>query len=294
MGTPKLKILLESIKKNNSYTEPDGKRRFHFLGITKQNKGRVSASFWKTGTVAEIAEKISIYFDDLKIDTGKLSENYPKYQEYPSVKTLLRSLIKDGHLGKDDDKIPPPLSLNTLRSIFDNTMLPYTLLGMAVERIKYESSKKTSPVQTAYRIRIIKACLNRMLRYSQTKDHIMEEEIKENLNINSSDKAYNLGRLFAVLVQIQRLAENDTIAYKNYSGAVNYPVYTFPTLIERANTAWLKKINNSKDYAIYHNKMKEIIEKLGTENPYPVRLNLKEQGLFSVGYYQQIQYKSTK
>ncbi len=108
------------------------------------------------------------------------------------------------------------------------------------------------------------------------------------LNKDSTNQAYLLGRLFAILekAQLDALGKkiNATIRDRYFTSACATPAITFPILLR------LSQHHISKsDYGRFRDReIQEIMEGLKvTENPFPKNLNLDEQGIFVLGYYHQ-------
>jgi len=121
----------------------------------------------------------------------------------------------------------------------------------------------------------------------------MEETIMSGLNRESSDQAYNLGRLFLVFEQLQQSSSesqlNTTIKNRYFASASATPALVFPALFRLSdahlNSAKMKKNPNR---IVYFNKfITEIVSRLGES--FPATLNTEEQGKFYLGYYQQKQ-----
>ena len=107
------------------------------------------------------------------------------------------------------------------------------------------------------------------------------------LNENSTDAAYNLGRLFAALEKAQQDALggniNATIKDKFFSSACSTPNLVFPRLLKLAQTH-IAKLGTGA--AIYYDKLiQEILGKIS--GGFPRTLNTEKQGMFILGYYQQ-------
>ena len=114
------------------------------------------------------------------------------------------------------------------------------------------------------------------------------------LNPENTDPGYLLGRLFALLEIAQQDSAdtklNATIVDRCYGTASTTPAAIFPMLI-KLSKHHLKKIKSTKPglgYAI-DNKMQEVVNMLDNTKGLPRYLNLDEQGLFILGYYQQKQ-----
>ena len=112
------------------------------------------------------------------------------------------------------------------------------------------------------------------------------------LDPDREDAAYCLGRLFAELEKAQEDALpgiNDTIKDRYFGAASATPGSVFPRLI-RMSTHHLGKLEKRK--RTYHEKrIQGICDKL---DGFAAHLNLRDQGLFAIGYYHQRQDIFTK
>ena len=106
--------------------------------------------------------------------------------------------------------------------------------------------------------------------------------------------AYVLGRLFAVLEELQEKANpgiNSTIKDKFFNSATATPAIIFPTLLHLARSHE-KKLSDKKGMVISFEK--SITSLLGKVKQFPKRLSLIDQGEFVLGYYHQVQYRYSK
>lgn len=110
------------------------------------------------------------------------------------------------------------------------------------------------------------------------------------LNESMERTSYLLGRLFAVLEKIQKEALGDintTIKDKYFTTATSTPRTVFPVII-KLSQHHLNKV----DYKVKYEKMiQSIINRI---DDFPNYMNLEDQGLFILGYYQQKQVIYTK
>ena len=110
----------------------------------------------------------------------------------------------------------------------------------------------------------------------------------EQLDLSNRDPAYLCGRLLAVLEQIQKQAIpgiSATIIDRYFGTASSAPATVFGHLMRGAQ-AHLAKLRKTKEGAFYglQQRLEEILNFLGE---FPGTLTLKEQALFSLGYYHQ-------
>lgn len=267
-GVNAVKQLYESVR-SGAWTEDEQKGRFYILGLSP-NAARLAIRFWQVSTVKEAAESILLYFDDIKIDHG------PKEAEYLSLFRILTSIAVQGK----KENIPPLLAGGVMRAIFDRTPFSNALLQAAIQRNRAEQ-KVTYP-----RASIIKACLNRAVRFYNKN----EEELKVSLDQSNTNIGYRLGRLFAVLEKIQERANpglNSTIRDRYYGSASGTPGTVFPSLM-RLKNHHLSKMDNR---GFFESLLGEIISEI---SDFPRFLTLEDQGRFAIGYYHQRQDFYTK
>jgi len=263
-----VQTLYKSIQ-NGRYCKDDGGTRFYVLGLAP-NAARIAVRFWYVGTVAEMAERVVQHFSDLEIAHGP--------NEAPFL-SLFRLLVSTASLGKAEN-IPPNLAGEVMRSIIEGRPYPQTLLGAAIRRIKAEQ-------HVSYpRASIIKAYLNRVEK---------KEVIKVSLDTKNINEGYLLGRLFAVLEQVQKEALgkgiNATIRDRYYGAASSTPVTVYPTLL-KLSKHHLGKIENKGRVHNIEKLIGSIVDGLPAQGFSP-HLELQNQGRFAIGYYHQRQHPST-
>ncbi|RVT40633.1 type I-C CRISPR-associated protein Cas8c/Csd1 [Rheinheimera sediminis] len=263
----KVRQLLIAVDKGVLPLEDD-QTRFFILGLSP-NSARISVRFWHTGTVAEFSAKIARHFVDLAI------VHAPHQREHLSIWWLLNSIATQGK----SENIPPNLAGEWMRSILIGGPYPKTLLHAAIRRIKAER-------EVSYeRAAIVKACLNRELRF-QTQSG---KEITVSLDKQNTNPGYCIGRLFALLEKIQEEASpslNTTIRDRYYSAASGTPASVLPILMRMKNHH-LGKLEKGR--GIYFEKLlQEIFGQLQADG-FPSLLSLDDQGRFAIGYYHQRQ-----
>lgn len=265
-----IRLFLEAVRDGKMYPElgdPDNK--FYILGLSP-NASRLSVRFWHVSSVADIAKKIGQHFRDLAII--KQYENNP---EFPGIWHLLRQTAVQGKT----ENIPPLLAGAVMRSILTGAAYPQTLLSSIIGRIR--ADQDINYLRTA----IIKACLVRKFRLN----HI-DKEVTMALDKESTNVAYRLGRLFAVLEKAQKDAvpgANTTIKDRYYGSASATPRVVFPRLLRLAQHHIQKA-----EYGRWNDKMIEEI--MGDLSEFPAHLSLDDQGMFAIGYYHQRQAFVTK
>jgi CRISPR-associated protein Csd1 len=107
------------------------------------------------------------------------------------------------------------------------------------------------------------------------------------LNEQSTNPAYVLGRLFAVLEKVQQEAIGDvnaSIKDRYFTSACASPASVFPILLRLSQ----HHISRAEYGYVSDRRIQDILGLLDVEkNPIPARLSLDEQGIFMLGYYHQ-------
>jgi len=269
-----IRSLFDAPKTGEFYAE-DESSSFFVLGLSP-NAARLFIRFWLVGQIAEFASNIRQHFEDLKIAK-------PSFE--PEFYSLWRLLIQTAPQGKSEN-IPPNVSGEFMQAILRGTPYPHALLSGVVRRVKSDSDVRVNAARAA----LIKACLNRLLRYHPNPG---EKELQMALDSEQVSIGYQLGRLMAALEKIQEEANpglNATITDRYYGAACSTPVTVFGTLM-RLMRYHMNKLD-SKGRKIYFEQL--IGEITSHILEYPAHLNLNEQGKFAVGYYHQKQAFYTK
>jgi CRISPR-associated protein Csd1 len=250
-----------------------GDRKFYVLGLAP-NAARIAIRFWCAATLHEVAAYIRLWFVDLELQRG------PHDPEFPPLFRLLTAIALQGKA----DNVPPNLGGDVMRAILTGGPFPALWLNAAVQRCRAER-------QVSYlRACVIKACLNRAIRFQNPKS---EEVYRPMLDLDNMNTGYRLGRLFATLEKIQEEASpglNATIRERYYGAASSTPVAVFTTLMRLKNHHLAKLTNRGRAT----NFEKLIAEIVGGLDDFPTHMALPDQGRFALGYYHQRQDFFTK
>jgi len=256
---------------NEVYKEAVDKNvRFYILGMSP-NAARISVRFYFKGSFGNFVEKIQQHYEDLAIQ-----KQFDHDMPYVPVWKILGEIQSKA---SDDRSVSTYLSTSLMRAVLLGEDYPNSLYQTILLRIHAEQDINY------YKASAIKACLLRKAR--KTGNDMYKEVLTVSLNENTQIKAYQLGRLFAVLEKVQKDANpgiKSTIRDKYFSSASTTPASTFPTLLSLAQHH-ISKL----EYGAYYDKMiGEIMDKLEVEdNPFPKNLSLDEQGIFYLGFYHQ-------
>lgn len=241
----------------------DPATKFYVLGLSP-NAARISVRFWLETTIEQLAQRLARHFEDLRLEP-------PAWKTPPSFWRLLVETAAQ----RKSENIAPNLAGEFARAVLTGGVYPLSLLTLSLSRLRADHDVN------GHRAALIKAVLSRM-----------EKEVPVSLARDALDPGYRLGRLFAVLEDVQRAGVgkvNATIRDRYIGAASATPARVFPILLRGAQdhlSAAKKKgrvgwaVNREKDLG-------EIIGGLGADKPFPATLSLDEQGKFFVGFYHQ-------
>ena len=256
---------------------------FYILGLAP-NAARLSVRFFLRDSFGGFLNHIRRHYDDLEI--AHAPQDFPYLTPY----WLLRETVNPNSNSKASS---PLMSGEVLRSILLGLPYPQVLQNAVLLRIRAEQDDEDRHTRkiTRGRAAILKACL---LRKKNSDDY--KEVLSVSLNDKSNNRAYVLGRLFAVLERAQKDASpgiNSTIKDRYFTSACATPGSVFPTLFKlyENHIQKIRKMDHGKAISISDDKLVgELMDKLNVDNdPFPAHLFLNDQSIFVLGYYQQVQ-----
>jgi len=253
-----------------------GNPQFHVLGLSP-NAARLSIRFYYHDPFIKAVDHLLQHHQDMLI-----TNEYGDQDIYPIWRIIKETVSPKAKHGK-----PAPLLTGAVfRSILMNLPYPAALYNAIMIRVRADQDDNKNRVNKINHLRaaIIKAYLIR--KYINQNKY--KEELQMTLNKDSTNQAYVLGRLFAVLERAQQDAAgkelNATIKDRYFTSACASPATAFPILLRLAQ----HHISKS-DYGNFRDRdIQEILDRLDIANtPFPKHLNLDEQGIFVLGYYHQ-------
>lgn len=248
----------------------DPEKPFYVLGISP-NAARLSIRFFLRNSFGGMLKNAAAHQERLSI----IKPSFDSFDQIP-IWVMLNETVNQNARTKVSS---PGMAGEVLRAVLNNTLYPATLLNGVILRIRadHEINRNRAAIIKAY-----------YLKNPHTEFPNPEEVFTVSLNPDSPSIPYQLGRLFAVLEEIQDAANpgiNATIKDKYFNSASATPAMVFPVL-ENLSQKHLRKLPIGNKVRL--DKMKQdIIAHLSTE--YPARLSLAEQGAFQIGYYHQTQ-----
>jgi len=259
----RVKNFLEAARQGqlqDTVSDPDAP--FYVLGLSP-NASRLNVRFWLVGTVRQFAERLARHANDLRI--GWTSES----DAWISVQSML------AETAREQKDISPNLSGSVTRAILEGLpAYPEILLTGVLRRIQADGRISSR------RAAILKAFLKREGRY----------DVDVYLNKEHPAKAYNCGRLFAVLsfAQKEALGEvNAGVIRRNMGSVMAMPGLMLGRLQRAAEIGHIPKLERDLPEFV-RDEIKGINVRL--RDDLPSHLTMREQGLFALGFYQELQY----
>jgi CRISPR-associated protein Csd1 len=258
---------------DNANLRPETK--FYILGLSP-NAARISIRFFHSGSFGEMISNIQEHYRRLAIESPQNTK-----KDFPSVGDILYETVNKNSSNKQPQSI---LVGSLMRSILNNTRYPTALYSYIMLRIHSERYVNRN------RAAILKAYL---IKNFEGKKEVVDTMV---LNESTEYTPYVLGRMFAVLEDIQASANGkETIKERYFNAASSTPAVVFPQLLKLANSHMRVLGRDKKGLQIVKEKeLQELFDKI--HNNFPVQLSLEDQGIFMIGYYHQVQkrFKSTK
>lgn len=263
----------ENITWEEREIQPDN--TFYILGLSP-NAARLSVRFFLKNRFGTWLENIRRHEDRLEI-VRPAAVTRP----YLPFWMILDEMKAPG--GKDTI---PSLTAALLQAILNDSRYPEELLYCTVKRIRADHDLNWK------RAAIMKAYLAK-----NTTNYKNREGCSMGLNTETNHQAYLLGRLFALLENVQETSAggslNTTIKDQYLNSMCSTPVLVLAQLL-KLKESHMKKLRRDKPgLAIaLEQQIVEIMNRLEIE--IPRQLNAEEQAVFMLGYYHQVQKRYEK
>ncbi|MBR1690104.1 MAG: type I-C CRISPR-associated protein Cas8c/Csd1 [Oscillibacter sp.] len=258
----------------------DPKRPFYILGLAP-NAARLSVRFFYRDTFGNLMKNINAHHERMEI----VRPAYDKFLIIP-----LWAMLKETVNPNSRDKSASPVMAGAVaRAIFTGGPYPAALLESTMLRIRAER------VVTRGRAAIIKAYYLRNWKH-HPKYSIIEEVMDVRLNKDCGYPPYVLGRLFAVMEEIQLDSAdwdlNRSIKDSYFTAAASTPSSAFQKLFPLSDyhLKKLKRDQSKSGRARRLEQEKASLVCLLTE-PIPKRFTIDETNCFYIGYYHQVNRK---
>ncbi len=241
----------------------------HYYAMTLSGaSGRVMVRDWMEGQFENLVENIEAWFSDLAIvarDGNSLAHD-PKFMAVCGA--FVREL-------KD---LPAPTTATLWKVAVQNLPIPQPLMAQALARFRADHIKD-EPFNHA-RMGLIRAYFVRLQPGGDT-------AMTAYLNPDHPAPAYHCGRLLAILANLQRAALGDVgagVVQRYYASASQTPGLIIGRLAANARNH-LSKLDSGLAWW-YEVQIADVMSRLG--DGAPRTLDLNGQGLFALGYYQQL------
>lgn len=238
---------------------------FYAVSLSASGARVVVRDYLET-TIFQVKKKLARWFEMQSIVNTNGHEGDP-IAIYPLAASLYRDANKE---------MAPHILPALVGSALHGNPLPEWLLALAVRR-NIADRQVTRP----------RAALIKMALYSENNQKILED-IMAALEKDLKNEAYHLGRLMAVLESIQKEALKgikNTITDRFYGSASTAPASVFGRLLS-GSKAHLSRIRKDREW-LYYILEKRLEEICGKITSFPAILELKNQGMFALGYYHQ-------
>jgi CRISPR-associated protein Csd1 len=236
---------------------------------------------WMEGSFEELARNVVEWFEHLEIVALDGLGPAPR----PKLAALLAALFKPGE--SFGDRRLAHLEVALWRAAVAGASLPREILAQAVDRARMDVVDGQAPHPV--RMALIKACLLRKEQGGM--------KVSPNLYPEHPEPAYHCGRLLAVLSSLQYAALGEVgagVVQRYYGAASTTPARVLGRLIGLSNHHLGKVAGEGRPRLArwFENQIAEIMGSL--KDTIPRTLTLDQQGLFALGYYQQLAHMRSK
>jgi CRISPR-associated protein Csd1 len=262
--------LLNSIRTGQ---RPDLSENAYYALTVSGSGGRVMVRDWMEGQFETLVRNVGTWFEDLSIThrDGHRLASTPKFLAV--LGATVRAL----------DELAPPRVAKMWRVAVRAEAIPFGALAQALVRARIDFLQDQPPNHA--RMGLLKAYHLRKAR--QNGGESMSTELQPFLNEEHPHPAYQCGRLMAVLAALQRAALGNVgagIVQRYYAAASSTPALVLGRLV-RTSQFHLNKLDPGLAYW-FENRVASIWGRI-KDDP-PRTLDLEEQSLFAMGYYQQL------
>ena len=243
----------------------------HYYAMTLSGaSGRVMVRDWMEGSFEELVRNVEAWFADLQI-VARDGNGVARDPKFMAVAGALVRELKD---------LSAPTAATLWKSAVARLPIPRPLMAQALARFRADLVDKDQPAFNHARMGLIKAFFVRLTPGG-------DSTVTAYLNPDHPDPAYHCGRLLAVLSNLQRAALGDVgagVVQRYYAAASQTPGLILGRLAANARNH-LAKLDGGLAFW-FEDQIADIMGRLGDRAPRI--LDLEGQGLFALGYYQQL------
>lgn len=247
--------------------------RFYVIGLSP-NAARISVRFFYNSTFEKMLYNMNEHYQRMQIVKPVF-----EIKKYPSIGDVLYETVNKNASKK---QAQPILVGALMRSVLENQRYPAALYSHILLRIRSERYVNRN------RVAMIKAYI--------IKNYPSKKEVVNTMDLNERTEyvPYVLGRVFAVLEEIQNTAiKKETVKDRYFNSACSTPAVVFPQLLRIANSHMRVLARENKGAQVILDKqLQELMSKIHAG--FPKNLSLEDQGIFMIGYYHQVQKRYEK
>jgi CRISPR-associated protein Csd1 len=270
---------------------------FYYALTISGSSGRVMVRDWMEGQFDKLVEDVLSWFEDLAITN--ISGSRPA--NAPSIERVVTALLPPRRPKQDYGDWIRPVGAERLalwHAAARGDPVPHSALTRVVvlntkfhvtgslEEAEKQNRNVPATLSLLYtRMGLMKAYHNRKKRMQGGKQ--MASDMNCYLNEEHQHPAYHCGRLMAVLAALQRSALGDVgagVVQRYYAAASATPALVLGRLT-RTSQFHLNKLDPGLAHW-YENRIADIWCRI--KDAVPSTLDLEEQSVFALGYYQQI------
>lgn len=281
----------------------------HYHSLTlAANGGRIVVRRWLDEPLSEVVEAAGRWFDDLEIDAIEIPKKVEKptkrnavtpepTAEAATAPASVHNPLSIYNLASTTARVASEVQTTTFDTLYRAALdvgrfNPLSLLPPVLQRLKIEAAERGNGVRfDTSRFALIKLILKRSGDQSMTVERVLCE---------TNNRAYNCGRLLAVLDDLQKAAQGQVgadIVSRFYGAASTYPQTVFGRLLALAEVH-KKKLSKSANPKLRNKgwalaaRVRDIaslmLPEAGTDvSGFPPLLTPVEQGRFALGFQQQ-------
>ncbi|WP_436717770.1 type I-C CRISPR-associated protein Cas8c/Csd1 [Roseiconus lacunae] len=272
--------LLQSVSSGENAELADAS--FYSLTLSG-NSGRVMFRDWSQGRLEDLAKNVLAWFEDLSIVSRDGKKVVNRFKFLAVVGATVRDL-KDA---------PPPLVATLWKVATQNRPIPHAIAAQTLNRVRIDIIQGDSP--RLARLGLLRAFLLRHPNFEK-RGFKMSPRVDDSL---VDQPAYLCGRIMALLDTIQHVALGDIgvgVVQRYYASASTTPGLVLGRMIRNAQVAHFPKARSDERTKGLAIKIERQIQDLMSQmtSRLPASLDLEEQTLFALGFYQQQADRYTK
>ena len=253
----------------------------YFILLLSGVKGRVMVRRFTQGSYEELKANLDRWYAELRlVNRGGTDDRKPIKLTARFIALLKREKTNKKIFERLSDEIPS-LSVSVVHAIIQGTPFPDAVAVRALQSIRSQMTEDSDGSDTIVPDPICCQWLKVWLIRNKKEVQLMPE-----YNPNHPNPAYHIGAMVAVYAALQLRAYPDvnvTVVQRFFASAQQAPALVLGRLA-KMSTHHLAKLENSAAAKAYAARLAEISTRIG--DSIPTVLELHEQSLFALGYYQ--------